>query len=319
MPHIRHSLDWTQYSLAWPSGVEVWPIDHEEEMTVVRTAIPMLSVSGLPPMRQAKDKALGMRGYTKTFDMLWCTCHVDPKRRSQRMGVRFTGANLTAYRDLGGTDMRLCEFIKHNNGKPSRIDIAFDFFDFGIDPLKIYADWMNGKVKTRARTVKPFTKSVRAGDGTITSASTLYIGSRESPVMVRIYEKGKETGTGIDWQRVEVEIKDDKAGTVLNDIIRHGIEAVGRTLLAEAIPTMHYKFWKELQRGGSIALESVGRKKTERQVWLEDIILPLIASELDAEWEAENPTGLTSAVEALLRQNWQRRALEIRRQFGLVS
>lgn len=319
MGEIRHSIDWLQYTLAWPDSVQEWPIDNDEELAIFRTCVPMLQVEGLPPFRKEKNKALGMGGFTKTYNMLWCTAHVDPKRRHQKIGVRFTGANMEAYRNLGGTDLRLIEFIKHNNGKPTRIDIAFDMFNFGIDPLVVYRDWMAGKVKTRARTVKPFTKSVRAGDGTITSASTLYIGSRTSPVMVRIYEKGKETGTGLDWQRIELEIKDDKAAAVMNDIVRFGIEKVGTTLLAEAMPTMPYKFWRELMKGGSVALEAVGRKKTARQVWIENVILPMLQDELNAEWEADEPTGVTQALEACIRTNWQRRAIELRRQFGLVG
>lgn len=318
MGEIRHSIDWLQYTLGWPNSVEVWPIDDAEELAIFRTCVPMLSVEGLPPFRREKNKALGMGGFTKTYNMLWCTAHVDPKRRQQKIGVRFTGENMTTYRELGGTDARLMEFIKHNNGNPTRIDIAFDMFDFGIEPLRVYQDWLTGKVRTRARTAKPFTKSVRNADGTVTSASTLYIGSRTSPVMVRIYEKGKETGTGIDWVRIELEIKDTKAAAVLNDINRFGVEKVGRTLLSEAMPGMPYKFWRELMKGGSVALEAVGRRKSARQVWLENIILPMIGDELNAEWEGEEITGLTQAVEALLRQNWQRRAIEIKRQYGLI-
>lgn len=319
MGEIRHSIDWLQYTLAWPDGVATWPIDDGEELAIFRTCVPMLDVSGMPPFRKEKSKAFGMGGYTKTYNMLWCTAHVDPKRRTQKLGVRFTGANMTTYRDLGGTDIRLMEFIKHNNGKPTRIDIAFDLFGFGIDPLTIYNDWLSGKIKTRARTVKPLTKSVRNPDGSVTSASTLYIGSRTSEVMIRIYEKGKQTGTGLDWQRIEIEVKADKAPAVLNDICQHGLDKVGRSLLAQAMPTMPYKFWRELMKGGSIALESVGRKKTSRQVWLEDIVLPLIEHELNAEWEADEPLGLASAVEAILRKNWQRRAIELRRQYSVAS
>lgn len=319
MSEIRHSLDWLQYSLAWPDAVIEWPIDAQEETAVFRTCVPMLQTQGLPPIRSAKGKKLGMAGYTKTFDMLWATAHVNPNRRDQRIGVRATGQGLEVYRNLGGTDARLLQFINHNNGKASRIDIAFDLFNFGVDPLVIYRDWLSGKVKTRARTVQPMTKAIRAGDGTIETASTLYVGSRTSPVMVRIYEKGKQTGTGLDWLRVELEIKDTKAQQVVEVSETFGIDTIARTLLQEAMPVMPYKFWRALMKGESVAIEAVGRKKTERQVWLENIILPLLQNELDAEWESDEPTGLTQALEACIRGNWQRRAVELRRRFGLTQ
>lgn len=317
MTEIRHSIDWLQYSIAWPSGVDIWPIDASTELSIFKTCVPMLDVSGMPPARPSGDKRLGMRGYTKTYDMLWCSAHVDPNRRTQKIGVRFTGQDLSAYRDLGGTDDRLLQFVKHNNATPSRIDLAYDLFGYKIDPLVIYKDWLSGRVKTRARTVQPLSRATRTGADGLAIASTLYIGSRTSPVMVRIYEKGKQMGVDLDWCRVELEIKDSKAASVLQDCIMHGIGDTARALLIEAMPTVPYKFWKELTKGKSVALESVGRKKTQRQVWLENIVLPLVAHELNEEWEADEPTGLTQAVEALLRGNWQRRALEIRRQMGL--
>lgn len=317
MTDIRHSIDWLQYSLAWPDGLLQWPLDASDELAAIRTCIPMLDVSGMPPMRPSGDKRLGMTGYKKTFDMLWCTAHVSPQRREQRIGVRFTGTDVGAYRALGGTDQRLIDFCKHSNASLSRIDLAFDLFDFKIDPMKIYKDWVSGKVKTRAHTVTPLSKSTREAGGTVDTASTLYIGSRTSPIMVRVYEKGKQMGIDVDWCRIELEIKDDKANAVLNDLAVYGISETGRALLAECIPTMPYKFWSELITRPTIPLEAVGRKKTQRQVWIENVILPLVSDELNSEWEADEPTGLTQAVEALLRTNWQRRALEIRRSFSL--
>jgi len=316
---IRHSIDWIQYSIPWPNEVSEWPMDTNEELTICRTCIPMLSVTGLPPARPAGTRVFGMRGYPNTYDMLWASVHVNPRFRSQKIGVRMTGQDCTAYRDLGGSDDRLLAFVKHTNARPSRIDIAFDLFAFKIEPLRIYKDWLSGKVKTRARTVKPFTKSVRGAGGDVVSASTLYIGSRTSPVMIRIYEKGKEQGVDIDWCRVELEVKDDKALAVLEDCVRHGLDTTGKALLREAMPEVPYVFWKELMRGKSIALEAVGRKKTARQAWLESVILPLLADEINREWEGEDETMITQQVEMLLRQNWQRRAVEVRRSFGLSS
>jgi hypothetical protein len=137
--------------------------------------------------------------------------------------------------------------------------------------------------------------------------------------MIRIYEKGKQMGTDLDWLRIELEIKDTKAEQIIDICETFGIDQLGRTLLQEAMPTMPYKFWRELMRAGSVALEAVGRKKTERQVWIENVILPLLQSELDNEWEAEEPTGITQAMEACLRTNWQRRSIELRRQYGLTG
>lgn len=315
MKKITHCIDWFQYSLAWPAGVEVWPIDSTEELSIFKSSVPMVDVSGLPPRRPTNDKIMGMQGYTKTYDMLYATAHVNPNHRAQKIGVRMTGKDLTAYRDLGGTDAKLVKFAHHTNASISRLDIAFDLFNYQVDLQKVYKDWKADKVKTRAKTVHPLTSAVKTASGEVTEATTLYIGSRESELMVRFYEKGKEQGTDLDWLRVELEIKGDKADAIIRDCDRVGVEVVAKELLRQAIPVMPYKFWTELTKGDSTPLEAVGRKKTARQVWLEDVILPLLSDELCQEWESNEPTGLTQAIEALLRQNWQRRAIELRRQY----
>jgi len=315
MAKITHSIDWLQYSCAWPNEVREWPFDDQEQLAILRTCVPAVSVAGLPPQRPASDKIFNMAGYPETFDMLYASAHVNPRRREQKIGVRMTGQNLAAYRDLGGTEARLLEFVQGVRGKTSRIDLAFDLFDYEVDLQRVYRDWKSGKVRTNARGVQPLIDATRNADGSVTEAVTLYFGSRTSEVMVRMYDKGKQMRTDLDWLRVEVEVKGDKAVQVAADCNRLGVGDVGRQLLRDYITQAPYKFWRELVKGSSVELTPVGRKATDQEAWLRNIIIPLIAEQMRHEWDSCEETGITSLVEGLIRENWQIRSLAIRKQY----
>jgi len=110
MTEIRYSIDWFQYSVKWPDAIWEWPLEQREALPVVRTAIPYLDTSGWEPERDNDFRVLPMAGYSKTYDLLYASGHVDPNRPEQKIGVRMTGQNLGAYRSLGGTESRLLEF-----------------------------------------------------------------------------------------------------------------------------------------------------------------------------------------------------------------
>jgi len=317
MTEIKHSIDWFQYSVKWPDEIWQWPLERAEGFPIVKTCVPFIDTQGWNTERDSEHRVLPMAGYPQTYDLLYASAHVDPNRPEQKIGIRMTGQNLGAYRDLGGTEGRLLEFYSKIGGKASRIDIAFDLLDYGIDPLRIFKDWETGKVKSNARTVQPFTKATRNADGTISKASTLYFGSRESELMVRVYEKGKQMQTDLDWVRVELEIKGDKAGAVCEDLARLGVAAVGRELLRAYFSKMPYKFWVDLIAGDSVPLTPVGRKMTAHDAWLLNVIIPMLQDDIRKEWEGETDRGITRNVEAIIRENWTRRMMCIREQYGM--
>lgn len=319
MTEIRHSIDWFQYSVKWPDAIWEWPVERSEGFALVKSAIPFIDTAGWKPERDSEHRVLPMAGYPSTYDLLYASAHVDPMRAEQKIGVRMTGQNLGAYRDLGGTEGRLLEFYSSAGGKASRIDIAFDLMDYGIDILRIFKDWETGKVKSNARTVQPFTKATRNSDGTISKASTLYFGSRESEVFVRIYEKGKQMQTDLDWLRIELEIKGEKARVVSEDCRKLGTDKVGKALLLSYFTAMPYHFWKDLTKGDSVPLTPVGRKMTAHDAWILNVIIPMLQDDIRKEWEGETDRGITRHVEALIRENWTRRMMCIREQYGFYE
>lgn len=315
MTEIKHSIDWFQYSVKWPDAIWQWPLERSEAYPIVKTAVPFIDASGWKPEGDDEHRILPMAGYPSTYDLLYASAHVDPNRPEQKIGVRMTGSNIGAYRSLGGTEGRLLAFYDKVGGKASRIDLAFDLFGYKVDLMRVYKDWKDGKVKSTCRTVQPFTKATRDNAGKVTEATTLYFGSRTSELMVRMYDKGAEQNVDLDWLRVELEIKGDKAPVVATDCGRLGVAAVGKALLRAFITKAPYKFWRELIEGESVELTPVERKMTAHDAWLLNVILPMIQQDIRQEWEGDHDRGITRNVEALIRENWTRRMMCLRDQY----
>lgn len=313
--HITFNIDWMQYGVNPPEWLTTWPIEADGVRDILKTCIPHLYVKGKPYERPDGDTPNGMHGYTRTYDVGYATAHVNPDRLDMKVHIRMTGSECGVYRDLGGDDARLVKFVRGVGGATSRIDLAFDLFDYGIDLMRIYKDWKVGKVECRARKVTPVVSGVMNNERMVAEAATVYFGSRTSDVMVRMYDKGKEQQTDLDWTRIELEIKGDKAKAYLIAMDNNGIPETGRAILADYFYKMPYVFWREVLKGSIVPLPSVGRKITERQAWLRNVIFPLLREEIAAEWDGMEETGITREIESMIRDNWHTRALAIRKQY----
>lgn len=90
---------------------------------------------------------------------------------------------------------------KFPDGKISRIDSAFDSMS-GTKSFKTAAIWLEGRATEAGMNYR----WIRNSDPSI--GDTLYVGSPNSRVMIRLYEKGKQMGYKIDdWWRAEVQLK----------------------------------------------------------------------------------------------------------------
>lgn len=102
--------------------------------------------------------------------------------------------------------------------KITRLDVCFDVFNSAYSTTDI-ADKYEAEVGERGHDKFAFISS-RTG-------STLYVGARNSPCMVRVYDKGQETKTGLDWIRFEVEFKQYLADQIsvqsFNDLRASGL------------------------------------------------------------------------------------------------
>ncbi|MBK6090023.1 replication initiation factor domain-containing protein [Ruminococcus difficilis] len=150
-----------------------------------------------------------------------------------RMGVliKFSAQALAYYQ--GQTNLMPYEILQQMRSplyqvRCSRIDIAVDFIEEGIDINEIYTGYLNEQIKVfviRERngriehTEKSYKIQVICSEG---DCETVYFGKRDSPVMLRIYNKkteqinnrGSRYSEAVqynDWVRFELEAKHDYA------------------------------------------------------------------------------------------------------------
>lgn len=316
IPTIQHSLDYLQYSVNYPDGLGEIPRDHTRLRAVLQSAIPYIQgayngLDGIAPNMS------GLQAYTHGEQFGYADVFCNPDYPAQKIGVRMRGDELNFWRDLGRTDHELIQWVNLAKGKPSRLDIAFDCRDYKIDIERIYKDWKKGSFQTRARSAHLEPYAIIQPDGRVEESFTLYIGSRTSDIMLRIYDKGIESKTGGDWVRFEIELKGDTALQACIDMHAHGIAPIARGILAQFVLKSPYKFYRDLMNEKSVPMTAIGRKLTNRQKWVVDIVLPLLREEIGKEWVSTEHYSyhvgnqcysLTELVEQIVGQHWRERA-----------
>lgn len=153
----------------------------------------------------------------------------------------------------------------------TRIDIAFDFLNFGYNVKDIFEK----NLKEQAYNGKRKTSLITSPQG-----STIALGSRTSEKYARLYEKGMEQRTYDDWFRVEIELKGRTARSYADHyeaILRKGAKAI--LTMTARLPEEMNDFLVEFTHG--VNLPEVGRKQTRgnREKWLLTQIVPLLKEE----------------------------------------
>ena len=98
----------------------------------------------------------------------------------------------------------LFSFISENGLKITRLDVAFDDHTGILHMRDIIEDTQDGNFVSRS----DYWETVLSSKG-----STVQIGSPQSKVLVRIYDKARERHCeeGTHWNRVELQLRDDRA------------------------------------------------------------------------------------------------------------
>ena len=200
---------------------------------IVREAEERLNLCAILGERKLMDKAIS--GYTIGFsygdhDFFFEVCY---HGYFPKMGVmiKFSAQALAYYQ--GQTNMFLYEILQQAQSplyrvRCSRIDIAIDFINEGVSINEIHSDYLNDKLRIMVmRERNGFVEQVRKRYelNSISHDSefeTLMFGKRDSPVMLRIYNKKVEQiskrGSRYtealqydDWVRFEAEAKQEYA------------------------------------------------------------------------------------------------------------
>lgn len=127
------------------------------------------------------------------------------------MGVhlRISGGGVSFLRQMGNLIEDISRRWLEMGGKCVRCDIAFDAIEYGRS-----AAWYKKAAETGRLVSKLRTRSWHETTKNGVTCGTYYLGSRISDAMIRIYDKGRKTGTHEDWTRIEIEAKRRKAHIV---------------------------------------------------------------------------------------------------------
>ena len=100
--------------------------------------------------------------------------------------------------------------------KISRLDIAVDCHNSGFTCSDVWGYLQQGKFIASSSNFRRFSNlDKRKGE-------TVYLGSPSSERMLRIYDKGAESGKGGDWVRYEIQLRSSQANTFYRDCVEMG-------------------------------------------------------------------------------------------------
>lgn len=163
--------------------------------------------------------------------------------------------------------------------RATRVDIALDIYDGQHNVSDYERDVRRGAANCAAKTWR-----VMAGSE---GGHTLYLGSRYSERLVRIYDKKAERASVFvevgsnSWIRAEVELKGEQARGFLVACKDNALDDVMLSHLIAAVDFPTIKEWREAtkQTGRRVEPTQTKRKDTKTRHWLMSTIAPIMARE----------------------------------------
>jgi hypothetical protein len=199
--------------------------------------------------------------------------------------VSFSGSTLRNIEQRGITTHRLLSEAIALHGKVTRLDLAKDGHDTGIDLKRIAEAGVNNRYSGNARKCN----LRRENNGGL----TLYIGSRQSERFARIYDKAIEQGVQGDWLRYEFELSGDVAKQIARVLVSGEVswDEVFNTMAKGFFQTTEGGYGLFLQGGSLPGLPKI-EKTSDREAWIYSQVIKAVTEHF-----AEHPDS--KAVEAL--------------------
>ena len=111
----------------------------------------------------------------------------------------------------------LYEMILADKGHIARCDVCYDVVD-GVTIEEVKEAVLKGCVVSRSRQVRIVDSYENKIEGMESTGCTIYIGSRKSEKMLRIYDKAKQQEEGGRKVRFELQMRNDVAGEALKKL-----------------------------------------------------------------------------------------------------
>jgi len=163
----------------------------------------------------------------------------------------------------------LLDLIDHG-AQVRRIDLAIDAKNCGLRVLWARKLCKRHQVKTRARDMRYY-------EQTQTNGATQYVGTKESEIYAKIYDKAAEKGLSGDWTRIEITFQHKRAQSAAQAVIR------GEDYRALVRAYVDFPTWDRWSNIFSVPLSKVPADKTipARKKWLLAQVAPAMARVLE--------------------------------------
>lgn len=130
-----------------------------------------------------------------TESVTGATVHISDEIMTQGVMLVFSGETLARIEDR----KFLLERAMLQGWKVTRIDLAVDVIGEGLTVEEVASEYEKANGANKKRTWSRFHSP---------TGETLYIGSRKSARMMRLYDKGMQQKSSLDWKRFEIEYKE---------------------------------------------------------------------------------------------------------------
>lgn len=198
---------------------------------------------------------------------------VDWNTEKPEQGVLFTltGSDLVEWLRAGGDHQELIDYICTLPAmNVARLDFAVDIYDPAADPNAFYRALQAGTVKTSARSTSRVESTVNGEKVGV----TVYIGSRYSARLLRVYDKAVQTGSDFHWVRVELELKKEFATLLARQMSERGIVPAGKAAMRDFVGT-GFDWFESALLGPNVDYITPGkRKETKWTKWVKEVVVP---------------------------------------------
>jgi len=243
---------------------------------------PMLMLAEIFPVVKPKIQKTGdavrpLAHYNTAIELVSGRIDWHSDRPEQKVLWTFTGEDLAELTRLGVDHQHFIRWvlsIKHVN--ITRLDFAINIYGT-CDPMEIVSAFDSGLCKTHAQT----RSVVESKTGAQRRGLTVYIGSRQSTRLIRVYDKSAQQGTNEPWVRIEIEVKSPLANTIARAMRDSSIRQAGQYAIASFIETGVKWFDDAVQSEDMEAYKPVGRKETAHEKWVREVCLPEVIAALN--------------------------------------
>lgn len=194
--------------------------------------------------------------------------------------LTLTGQDLIEWGRVGGSAVSLLEWL-YPGGKRrtpelrvrvTRLDLAVDVTDPIARPDDIYE--ARGEARTRVQKWSRVESDRMTG---LWPGVTVYVGSRQSARMLRIYDKAAEMELDCPWVRLELELKKPVAEIVARMCARASVGDVARSVMRDVL-AVDVDWYNDMLNASSVPVQvpAVGGRQTATRDWIVGTCLPAI-------------------------------------------